>query len=118
LAAKSGKVKKGHIVVFWKWIERENEETGEQEQIPFLHYYKVFDIKKQSEGLESKREKETFDHDRIDQAEKIVEGYMNAPDIRHQTGQPVYYPQLDFISVPPIKDYRSAEEYYSVLFHD
>ena len=31
---------KAHMVVFWKWIEQENEETGEKKQIPFLRYYR------------------------------------------------------------------------------
>lgn len=34
-----GKVKKGaksEIVVFWKWIEAENKDTGKEEKIPFL----------------------------------------------------------------------------------
>ncbi|KIL48476.1 ArdC-like ssDNA-binding domain-containing protein [Jeotgalibacillus soli] len=36
-----GKVKKGEksrIVVFWKWIEKENRETEEKEVIPCLRY--------------------------------------------------------------------------------
>ena len=39
-----GRVKKGekaHMVVFWKWIETEDEETGEKKEIPFLRYYNV-----------------------------------------------------------------------------
>lgn len=116
-----GKVRKGEkgqIVVFWKWIERENEETGEKEQIPFLRYYKVFNIIKQAEGLESKQETETFEHDPIESAQQIVEGYVDAPGIHYKSGRAVYYPGLDCISVPPLKDYREAEEYYSVLFHE
>ena len=34
-----GKVKKGEkssMVVFWKWIEQEDEETGETKDVPFL----------------------------------------------------------------------------------
>ena len=48
-----GKVKKGKkssMVVFWKWIEQEDEETGEKKEIPFLRYYNVFHID-QCEGL-------------------------------------------------------------------
>ena len=40
-----GKVKKGaksEIVVFWKWIETENKDTGKEEKIPFFRYYKSF----------------------------------------------------------------------------
>ncbi|WP_050179609.1 ArdC family protein [Domibacillus robiginosus] len=116
-----GKVRKGEkgqIVVFWKWIERENEESGEKEQIPFLRYYKVFNVIKQAEGLKSRRETETFDHDPIESAQQIVDGYVDAPSIHYKSGRAVYYPELDHISVPPLKDYREAEEYYSVLFHE
>lgn len=116
-----GKVRKGEkgqIVVFWKWIERENEETGEKEQIPFLRYYKVFDIIKQAEGLKSKQETKTFEHDPIESAQRLVEGYTNSPVIRHKSGRAVYYPELDCVSTPPLKDYREAEGYYSVMFHE
>lgn len=116
-----GKVRKGekgHIVVFWNWIERENEETGEKEQIPFLRYYKVFNVIKQAEGLHSKRETEIFEHDPIESAQQIVDGYADSPHIRYQSGRAVYFPKLDRVSVPPLKDYREAEEYYSVLFHE
>ncbi|WP_046176230.1 ArdC family protein [Domibacillus indicus] len=116
-----GKVRKGekgHIVVFWKWTERENEETGEKEQIPLLRYYKVFHVIKQAEGLQSKRDKETFDHNPIESAQQIVDGYADSPVIHHQSGRAVYFPKLDRVSVPPLEDYREAEEYYSVLLHE
>ena len=32
------KGEKASMVVFWKWIEQENEETGEKKEIPFLRY--------------------------------------------------------------------------------
>ncbi|WP_242234957.1 zincin-like metallopeptidase domain-containing protein [Domibacillus sp. PGB-M46] len=104
--------------MFWKWVERENEETGEKEQIPFLRYYKVFNVIKQAEGLQSKRETETFDHDTIESAQQIVRGYKDSPVIHHHSGRAVYFPGLDRVSVPPLKDCRTAEEYYSVLFHE
>ena len=42
-----GRIRKGeksHMVVFWKWIETEDEETGEKKEVPFLRYYNVFHI--------------------------------------------------------------------------
>ena len=51
-----GKIKKGEkasIVVFWKWIETEDEETGEKKEVPFLRYYNVFHID-QCEGITAK----------------------------------------------------------------
>ena len=34
-----------------------------------------------------------------------------------QVGHAAYYQELDCVSVPPLRDYWKAEEYYSVLFH-
>jgi len=52
-----GKVKKGSkssFVIFFKWIEKEDND-GEIERIPLLRFYNVFEINTQVEGLESKR---------------------------------------------------------------
>lgn len=116
-----GRVKKGeksHIVVFWNWIEKEDEETGELVKIPFLKYYNVFEINTQCEGLESKFKAETFDHDPIEAAEKIVRGYADCPEIRFESGRAYYHKVLDFISVPPLEDFKNPHEYYCTLFHE
>ena len=57
--AEGGKVRKGEksqMVVFWKFIEQEDEETHEKKQVPFLRYYSVFHID-QCEGLKAKHTK-------------------------------------------------------------
>ena len=116
-----GKVKKGSkgsIVVFWKWLLKEDEETGEEKKIPFLRYYKVFDVKTQVEGLELKEEHQEFEHDPIEEAENIVTKYEDKPEIHYKSGRAVYSPTLDYISVPPMKDYPNVNEYYSTLFHE
>ena len=38
------KGEKAKMVVFWNWLEREDEETGEKKEIPFLRYYNVFHL--------------------------------------------------------------------------
>ena len=51
-----GKVKRGEkssMVVFWKFIEQKDEETGEVKDVPFLRYYNVFHID-QCEGIAAK----------------------------------------------------------------
>lgn len=115
-----GRVKKGeksHLVVFWKWLEKEDEE-GEMKKIPFLQYYRVFEINTQVEGLKSKRKTLTYEHNPIEEAEAIFKGYINAPDYTFNPGQAVYYPRLDKINCPPLKDFTNAEEFYSTLFHE
>ena len=40
------KGEKSHMIVFWKWLDKEDEETGEVKQIPYLQYFNVnFQIK-------------------------------------------------------------------------
>lgn len=117
-----GKVKKGEkssIVVFWKWLEKEDQDTDEVEKIPLLRYYRVFEINTQCEGLESKRkiEKE-FEHDPIEVAEEIFKGYINSPSYSWLGGSATYNPLRDHVNVPPMKDFPKIEEYYSTLFHE
>ncbi|MED1472708.1 ArdC-like ssDNA-binding domain-containing protein [Bacillus salipaludis] len=116
-----GKVKKGeksHIVVFWKWIEKENEESREIEKIPYLRFYRVFEINNQVEGIESKKKETTFDHNPIEKAELIVKGFIDSPEYTFYSGRAVYYPTVDKINCPPLKDFPKAEEFYSTLFHE
>lgn len=116
-----GKVKKGeqgHIVVFWKWLETKNEETEEIESIPFLKYYKVFNVLTQAEGIETKRNVSTFEHDPIEGAEAIYKNFMNAPTYSFNSGKATYTPSMDHINVPPMKDFPNVHEYYSTLFHE
>lgn len=117
-----GKVKKGaksSIIVFWKWLEVEDEETDEKEKIPMLRYYRVFEINSQVEGLKSKRKDQpAFEHDPIQEAEKIIKGYRNGPPISFKPGKAFYRPSTDEISVPAIIEYQKAEEFYSTLFHE
>ncbi|OUS68521.1 antirestriction protein [Paenibacillus sp. MY03] len=110
---------KGEIVVFWKWLEKKDEETGETEKIPLLRYYKVFNIATQCEGLESKRNSEpAYEHDPIEEAERLVTGYADRPPIHFAPGRAFYRPGDDMISVPPMVDYKQPEEYYCTLFHE
>lgn len=115
---KPAEAKNYAIVVFWKWLEKKDEETQENEKIPFLRYYRVYEINKQCEGLQSKRQTETFDHDPIEEAEKIKGGYRQAPPILFAPGKAYYSPVKDIISIPELKDHYKAEEYYSTMFHE
>jgi len=48
-----GRVRKGEkasMVVFWKWLTVEDEDTGEEKDVPFLRYFNVFHID-QCEGI-------------------------------------------------------------------
>lgn len=116
-----GKVKKGeksHIVVFWKMLDIEDEETGEEKTIPLLKYYRVFKVGEQTEGIEVKNELEEFEHEPVEEAQKIKDNYFNAPTFSSQSGGAWYKPFTDHINVPPKEEFENINQYYSTLFHE
>ena len=119
-----GRVKKGaksQIVVFWKWLEKEDEETGEKKEIPYLQYFNVFHID-QCEGLKAKYTQElpaTVDPDQ--KAEEIISDYCAREGVRieHVEGNHACYrPNADAVTLPLIEQFASVAEYYSTAFHE
>ena len=119
-----GRVRKGeksHMVVFWKWIETEDEETGEKKEIPFLRYYNVFHID-QCEGLKSRHADplpQTIDADQ--KAEAIICGYLKTSGVKlnHEQGDRAFYsPAADSITLPLLAQFKETTEYYSTAFHE
>ena len=121
-----GKVKKGEkssMVVFWKWIEQEDEETGETKELPFLRYYNVFHID-QCEGITAKHSAENVFPDgvsTVEQAQAIIYDYLSREGVKllHQEGDRAFYrPSTDEIVLPIRKQFVSTAEYYSTVFHE
>jgi antirestriction protein ArdC len=119
----------GSMVVFWKLIEgKQTDDQGNEEtkQIPYLRYFTVFNALTQVEGLKPRAKTEILDAttdpepeiDPITEAEAIVHAYKGKPTIQCAPNRAFYSPTLDYISVPPLKDYREPQEYYSTLFHE
>lgn len=116
-----GKVKKGEkssIVVFWKMLEVKNKDTGMEEQIPMLRYYRVFKVGEQTEDIKPKRKTETFSHNTIESAEAIIKNFKDKPKITFANNAAYYQPDLDFVNVPPKTSFPKIHDYYSVLFHE
>ena len=122
--AEGGYVRKGEkasICVFWKWIEKEDEETGEVKQVPFLKYYNVFHLS-QCEGISAKYAQELTKTASADEtAEGIVAEYAKREGvtIEHVEGNQAYYqPAMDRIVLPLMKQFAESSEYYSTAFHE
>lgn len=97
ITAEGGHVKKGaksSMVVFWKWIETEDEDNpGETKKIPFLRYYNVFHID-QAEGIKPKYSKPLPNVAQPDEAaEAIVRNYLTRSGVRliHDEGDRAFY---------------------------
>src|SRR4051812_8106271 len=111
-------MKNSHIIVYWLWKEKEDEETKEKRRFVKPLYYRVWEINKQCTGLNSKRSHETYDHDPIQKAEEVFKSYIDSPLYTFNSGQVVYYPEADRINCPPMKGFQWPEEYYCTLFHE
>ena len=119
-----GRVRKGEkasMVVFWKFIEQEDEETHEKKQVPFLRYYNVFHID-QCEGLKAKHQPELPNTANADEAaESIIAAYIQKSGVRviHEHGDRAYYqPSTDRVVLPSIEQFAETAEYYSTAFHE
>ena len=120
-----GKVRKGEksrMVVFWKWIEQEDEKTGEAKEVPFLRYYHVFHID-QCEGIAARHTEPLPDTglSADETAEAVISGYLHRSGVKlvHQEGDAAFYrPAADSITLPGIKQFAAVAEYYSTAFHE
>ena len=119
-----GRVRKGEkasMVVFWKFIEQEDEETHEKKQVPFLRYYNVFHID-QCEGLKAKHQPKLPNTANADEAaESIIAAYIQRSGVRviHERGDRAYYqPSTDRVVLPCIEQFAETAEYYSTAFHE
>ena len=121
-----GKVKKGEkssMVVFWKWIEQEDEETHEKKEVPFLRYFNVFHID-QCEGITAKFTTEAAfpaGAEPLEAAQEIIYDYLSREGVKlsHQEGDRAFYrPATDEVVLPIRKQFVSTAEYYSTVFHE
>ena len=119
-----GKVKKGEKsfpVVFWQFIvKNEKDENGETiiKKIPFLRLYNVFNVE-QCEGLKLPENKVfNAENNSIEEAENLWNNYAGKPALYHNQSRAFYNMSSDIISIPEMRQFDSAEEYYSTLFHE
>lgn len=119
-----GKIRKGEksqMVVFWKFIEQEDEETHEKKQVPFLRYYNVFHID-QCEGLAAKYDKPLPNTANADEAaERMIAAYVQQSGVRivNQEGDRAFYrPSSDTVVLPLLAQFAETAEYYSTAFHE
>ena len=121
---KGGMVRKGEKgtpVVYYNFIDVEDQETGgDDKKIPFLKYSTVFNLA-QVDGIEIPAvevvttEAPTFTP--IEAAEAILAG-ADLPEIKHGGNRACYSPSLDYIKMPQKEQFRGEAEYYNTLFHE
>lgn len=116
------KGEKGTQVVYADAILRsETNEQGEEEQqrIPFLKAYTVFNIE-QIEGLPDRYSPVAVEPVNPDARDAWAEAFFAGlgADIRHGGSRAFYHPAEDFIQMPDFGRFRDAESYYATLAHE
>lgn len=115
------KGEKASMVVFWKWLDVEDEETKEITQVPFLRYYNVFHID-QCEGITARHSTMAEHPAEADEAaETIINEYLQREGVtlEHREGDAAYYqPSLDRIVLPLMKQFTETAKYYGTAFHE
>lgn len=121
-----GRVKKGEKaaqVVFWKWLDVEDEEKpGEMKKIPLLKSFAVFRID-QCDGLKPKHTTaapaQILQPDKA--ADQIITDYLKRSGVKliHQEGDRAFYrPSTDSVTIPALAQFKELAEYYSTAFHE
>ena len=123
IGAKVKKGEKGHMVVFWNVVEKEQRtqenpvQNCDSKKI-ILRYYIVFNIS-QCEQVPEKYlpqiERETTE---IPSCENVVKNMPLCPVIKHKEQRAYYHPKDDYVNMPKKKSFNSDNAYYSTLFHE
>ena len=115
-----GNVRKGEKacpVVFWKQLAIEDKETGEEDKIPLLRFYHVFNIS-QCEGLKDIPAIAEIPVPADTKPNAIVGDMPQRPAIRQGMSKAFYSPSEDVIGIPLRERFENEAAYYATLFHE
>lgn len=130
IRANGGKVRKGEkatVVVFWKSSIHTDEVTNEQKKMFLLRYFHIFNTEQadfDGQGLAKISQLQNLVEERHEEshvdAEQIITGYKNKPDIHFsdKDDRAYYSPIADMISVPKMKYFANPSEFYKTLYHE
>lgn len=125
-AALGGQVRKGEkgcpvIYVGRAEDKKKKAKDGKASTFTFLKYYTVFNVE-QVDGLGDHVPVpvvvEPNENAPVAACEAIWAGYTDAPRVSRHPEKAFYSPVLDYIGIPDITAFDSADAYYSTLFHE
>jgi len=113
------KGEKGHLVVFWKKLPKEQTDNDQEKPKSVLRYYHVFNVAQCDhlpEVFTIPYPPQTINQ--ISACDEIVEAMPNCPVIKHGKQAAYYDPLKDSINLPKQGAFTNAESYYCTLFHE
>jgi len=130
IRANGGKVRKGEkatVVVFWKMSVNKDEATQETKKMFLLRYFHIFNTEQadfDQQGLDKIAQLQNLVEERHNEshvdAEQIITGYKNKPDIHFsdKDDRAYYSPMADMISVPKMKYFANSSEFFRTIYHE
>jgi antirestriction protein ArdC len=115
-----GHVRKGEKacpVVFWKQLEREDEQTGETEKIPMMRFYSVFNVA-QCDGLKNISAPVETPLSAPSKPHEIIGFMPKPPEIKHGMSRAFYSPSADTVAMPDQASFETEVGYHATLFHE
>lgn len=117
-----GYVRKGEkstSIILWKPVYKtkpgETQEGEVDQSYLLLKTYSVFN----AEQCEDLPPFETeFEHEPIERAQMIVDGYEAGPGVLYGGGRAYYSPMQDLVRCPELGQFRTAEGFYGTLYHE
>ena len=116
---KGGSVLKGsksRSIIYWKITDIE--EGDAIRKVPFLRLSNVFNLSQTTLYKEVGQEEIGAAAPSPTPQQIIINNMKNIPTIKNNFNRCYYNPVEDYISIPPINDFDTQEEYYSSLFHE
>ena len=111
-----GNIKKGakaHLVVYYKLLKREENETS---GFPLMRYYKVFGLSDVENIKWKQPEQGKLEFSPIEEGDKLMS--KSLVPISYGGSRACYYPQKDKIDLPMKENFNSVEEFYATAFHE
>ncbi|MCY7357993.1 MAG: hypothetical protein LH609_11130, partial [Rudanella sp.] len=92
--------------------------NSEEEKL-VLRYYRVFNIEDTTLPIEIKEPVMPEESVMIDACQQVIEKMPNRPRlVNNDPARCFYTPFLDTVNMAPAQNFKKAEDYYSVLFHE
>lgn len=122
--ALGGHVRKGEEstpLIFWRWLDRTDAETGESKRFPLLRQYRAFNSEQcelPPDRIPDVAAAPENNFSPIEVCEHVVADMPHPPGIRHGGGAAFYRPATDTVQMPQPERFDESEDYYSTLFHE
>lgn len=109
------KGEKGTLVVFWKFIKKEDKATGKETTFPLLRYFNVFN-RMQCDGMPEVPAETVREFTPDQEAERLIKG--SGANIVHGGDRAFYRPSADQITLPQPETFTDDGAYYATAFHE